>query len=186
MATYAFREGVGGDVVLADSRFVKPIPVHAQRPGALEAVEAVRRAAVEKRFAVELDKIVTDHGRPRREPYVAQPPAALRLAKLAEAHGFRVNLVVGVDRLTVEGIRDAEAFRMTYVRGKAERGSWHERTARYAMIRDTRPIGVNKLTRTGLAGKRAAGVGEYRLSIVASPTGVPCSVTEIERRIKAS
>ena len=53
------------------------------------------------------------------------------------------------------------------------------------MIEDERPVGVNKLTLTGLANRRAAGIGRTHLKLVASPRGVVVSTKEIERRISA-
>lgn len=187
MSTYAFRDA-GGDLVLNVPEFGKPVPAHAQTPGALMAVEAVRMTGRAKRTALADAEIVTDHGHPAVIPFdgEAVPRAARALVALAEAAGMRTNVVELADRCTVEGIDRARgvAFRAYWTRGRTAGGSWHERAYRYTLIDDTRPVGVNKLTLTGLKGKRAAGVGTTRLSIIASPLGIPCNITELERKVR--
>lgn len=207
MASYAFGGEPFSPGVLG-LEFARPIPVHAQRPGALMAVEAVRRAGRAKRSAGE---ITTDVGRPAYEPYEKPeietvvtkkgkrkrvptgrmlavdpvPSAARAFLKLAEAHGFEVNLIELRDRCTVEGIDRARgvAFRAYWVRGRTNGGTWHERRERYEIVRDDRPVGVAALTKTGLKGKRAAGVGTTRLALVASRLGTAHTITELTRKV---
>lgn len=187
MATYAFRDA-GGDLALNVPEFGKPVPAHAQTPGALQAVEAVRSAGRAKRDALADAEIVVDHGRPPVEPYDRDPvtSAARRLVELAESKGMRTNVIALTDRCTVEAVHPARgvAFRAYWTRGRADGATWHERAHRYTLVADGRPVGVNKLTKTGLANRRPAGVGETRLAILASPTGVKCNVTEIEKRVR--
>ena len=183
MASYAFGGEPFSPGVLG-LEFARPIPVHAQRPGALMAVEAVRRAGRAKRSAGE---ITTDVGRPAYEPYDRDPvPSAARaFLKLAEAHGFEVNLIELRDRCTVEGIDRASgvAFRAYWVRGRTNGGTWHERRERYEIVRDDRPVGIDKLKKTGLKGKRAAGVGTTRLALVASRLGTAHTITELTTKV---
>lgn len=211
MATYAFRDAAG-DLVLNAPEFAKPTPAHAQTPGALQAVEAVRAAGRLKRSKLDDAEIVIDLGRPPVEPFmmpetvtritkkgkrkveqtgrmIPRDPvtaSARRLIAHAEAAGMRTNVIALSDRCTVEAIDAARgiAFRAFWTRGAAKGGTWHERSYRYTLVADSRPVGVDKNKRTGLKGKRAAGVGETHLAIVASPVGVPCNITEIERRVK--
>lgn len=210
MPSYAFRDAAG-DLVLNVPEFVKPIPAHAQTPGALMAVEAVRAAGKAKRWALEED-YVTDHGVPPVEPYErpeirrwttkkgkrksaptgvmlpADPvtAGARALLVLAEERGFVAQIIALADRCTVEGYDAAAgvAFRAYWRRGSADGGSWHERAYRYTLVSDSRPVGVHKTAYVGLAGKRPAGVGTTRLSIIGSPMGIPCNITEITRRVK--
>lgn len=187
MATYAIRDA-GGDVVILAPEYGKPVPAHAQTEGAARAVEAVRVAGRAKRSALADAEIVTDHGNPAYEPYDRDPvpPAARKLRALAEAHGMTTNVVELTDRCTVEAIDAVRgvAFRCYYVRGQVKGGTWHEAAFRYTLADDPRPVGVHKTAFVALAGKRAKGVGPIHLRILGSPIGVPCNVTEIERRIK--
>lgn len=166
---------------LVGIEFARPTPLHALSPAALAAVEAHRAVAATDR----LEEFVTDHGRPRREPYTGSVPAnATKLRRLAEAHGFETMIVELEEGCRVEG-HHAErrvGFRATFIRGRADGASWHE-PYRYAIVRDDRPVGVNALTRTGLKGKRPAGVGTTRLALLASPSGFPITHTELTERI---
>lgn len=183
-ATYTFRDA-GGDVVRS-SPFGKPTPAHALTPAAEQAREAVRRFAYDRNLRREIAELVTDHGAPHVEPYAgARPAAATSLAARAERAGFRVNVfeTTGRVRTVVEGFKDPHAFRVSWHRGRAESGSWHGRHWRYGMREDSRPVGVAATSKTGLAGKRAAGVGAIHLTILASPLGVPCGVAEISKRV---
>ena len=185
MSSYAYR-GEPFTPGTFGIEFAKPLPVHTMTPGALAAVEAVRAAGRAKRASGEL---VASHGRPPYVPYDRDPvPKAARdLLELAESLGFETNLIALNDRCTVEGIdrRAGVAFRAFWVRGRTNGGTWHERRERYAIIRDDRPVGVAALTRTGLKGKRPAGVGTTRLSLVASRLGMPYTITDLQRKVEA-
>lgn len=190
------------------SPFGKPTPYHALTPAAKEGRESIRRYAHKRKLEREGALLVTDHGSPHVEPYVVaewrvtkkgkkkatgrmipgpRPAAATALAKKAELAGWKVNVFESHERVrtVVEGIRGDVAFRATWLRGRAESGTWHERDWRYAMIEDRRPVGVSKLTRVALAGKRPAGVGTTRLAIVAGPWGIAVGVSEISKRVSA-
>lgn len=168
--------------------FARPTPAHALTEGAAAAVATVRREGRGARLDRVMAGIVTEHGNPRgASPFEGEvvTAAARRLLRLAEATGWAASLHTLVDRCAVQGRRDDLAFRAYWVEGKADGGTWHEREWRYEMIQDARPVGVNVLTRTGLKGKRPAGVGVVRLQIVGSPLGLPVNITELERRVKA-
>lgn len=166
-----------------------PTPVHAQTEAAEKAREAIRRYGWNRRFEQETAKLVADHGRPATVPWPGEVVSrgAAALAKTAEAKGWRVNVIELADRCTVEGIRGNEAFRATWVRGRAFAGSWHESRIRYALTVDPRPAPeVSKLTRTSKAGHRPVGAGRTRLDIVASPAGMPIGVTAVIKRVTES
>lgn len=212
MATYAFRNAAG-DIEWM-SKLAMPAPAHALTPAAEEAREAMRRHGARQRIAREAALLVTDHGNPHVEPYTptkivrtwrttkkgkkklesetivpadVRPAAALALEKKAAAAGWETKIFTtpGDVRTVVEGRRDRQGFRAVWLRGRAESGTWHE-PWRYAMIHDTRPVGIAKLTRTALAGKRGAGMGEHRLAIVASPWGIAVGVSEISKRVSTT
>jgi hypothetical protein len=201
MSSYAFDGMLGIE-------FARPVPLHALQPSALAAVEAHRRVAHETKAQRVLDDLVTDHGRPHVEPYLipeirvtkkgkrkptgAMIPgdpmttAARRLVADAEASGFRVRVVEQDDRVLVQGQCGTVGFIASWIRGRAHKASWHEATMRFAMIEDERPVGVAKLTRTGLARHRAAGVDRLHLRIIASPDGVPIPFAELSAKVRAS
>lgn len=185
MTTYAFRDAAG-DVTMLAPEFGRPIPAHAQTAGALEAVEVMKAIGLERIAQREMDAIVTDHGRPPVVPYehdVVTANAA-KLAALAAAHGFEVKTLRFPDSCRIEGRHMGRrvGFTATWTRGRASGASWHERW-RYGIVADTRPVGVNKLTLTGLAKKRAAGIGETRLAILATPWGLPINHATLNERI---
>lgn len=185
MTTYAFRDE-RGDVTMLAPEFGRPIPVHAQQPSALAAVEAHKRIALERDAVRRMDEIVTDHGRPALVPYDGDvvTSTARGVVKLAEANGFEVKLFRFPDSCRVEGLHRGRRviFRATWTRGEADGAAWAE-PWRYGLVSDTRPVGVNKKTRTSLAKKRAAGIGTTRLTILASPYGLPINHTTLKERI---
>lgn len=184
MPSYAFRNAAG-DVILSAPEFAKPIPVHAQQPGALEAVEAMRRLGYERRLQHVIDTLVTDHGNPRRVVYSGGIPAnAKKLEASAQRAGFETQLLTFAEGCRVEGIDRAArvGFTATFIRGRAKSATWNT-PWRYGIVTDDRPVGVNSLTRTGLAGKRPAGVGTTRLAILGSPWGIALTHTELAERI---
>lgn len=164
----------------------KPAPAHTLTPEAEEAREMVRRHGRAKRLNDELARIVTDHGNPHITPYDGPAPAAAkRLLGKAEALGMTAHLFTSRAGHVVEAIdpKRGVAFRAVWTRGKADGGTWHERADRYEWHEDARPVGVNATTRTALADKRPAGMSSTRLKLVASRAGMPCNITEIEKRV---
>lgn len=157
--------------------FDKPIPVELQREWARR--DAQRRP--------EPEVFVTDHGHPRWVPYdgAVETASARRLRRLAEAAGFEIRGYEDAERCTVEGFHHERrvGFRASWLRGKADFGSWHA-PYKTMTVRDERPIGINKLTRTALKDHRGAGSGDTRVIIVSSPHGLSVGVTEVERRVK--
>lgn len=185
MSTYAFRSP-SGDIERM-SPLGKPPAPHTLTAAAEAARVAVRLFAHARGIDRVVAGLVTDHGAPHVEPYDGpRPTAATRLEKLAAERGFRTNVFETAERTVVEGFKDPHAFRASWLRGRAESATWHERTWRYAMVSDARPIGVSARDRVALAGKRAAGVGAQHLSIVASPVGIPVGITEVTKRVKES
>ena len=172
-----------------DLKLGVPTLVHAQTEAAELGREAVRRSAWRQRLEREADALVVDHGRPRLEPWPGEvvPRNARALAATAEAKGWRVNIVEGADRCSVEGIRGREGFRAIWVRGRAHSGTWHEARTRYALIEDTRPEPrQNAKTKTSLANRRPVGVSRVHLSILGSPTGITIGVSTLVARVNAS
>jgi hypothetical protein len=187
VSTYAFRDA-SGDLVASFPEFARPIPAHALTEGALEAVEAVRAAGRAKRLDATVAGLVLEHGNPAPvEPYEGDvvTPGARSLMALAAMQGFDVKLDELADRCVVSGIRRDCGFSVEWLRGRASKATWHEPRLRYAMMRDTRPVGVSARDRVALAGNRGAGLGEYHLTIVASPHGVVVNLTTVTERIKA-
>ena len=184
MTSYAFRDA-RGDLVLSAPEFAKPRPAHTLTPSALEAVEAMRRLGHERRLDAVVRSLVTDHGRPHVAPYTGGVPAAAkRVEKAASAAGFETQLLTFAEGCRVEGIDRAArvGFTATFIRGRAKSATWNT-PWRYGIVPDDRPVGVNSLTRTGLAGKRPAGVGATRLAILGSPWGIALTHTELAKRI---
>lgn len=182
MPSYAFRDA-GGDVVLLAPEFAMPIPVHAQIAQALRDRDAAAPARVPTLVEAVAD-LVTDHGLP---PYYRGPvPAnARKLVALAEAAGFETKTLEHRTGCRVEGYNADRAlgFTATFTRGRADGATWNT-PWRYGIVEDRRPVGVNKKTRLGLAGKRSAGVGPQRLAILGSPWGVAISHTELTERLQ--
>jgi hypothetical protein len=171
---------------LTGIEFAKPTPAHALTPPALEAVEAMRRAGWQRRIDERAAELVTNHDNPRVRPYTGPIPAgAKRLLALALSKGMTAQIVTSKTGHTVEGIdpKRGVAFRATWSRGSASGGSWHEKRDRYIFVEDARAVGVNALTKTGLKGRRPAGVDRVHLKAVALRDGMPYNVTEIERKV---
>lgn len=167
-----------------DLGLAMPRAAHTLTPGALEAVESMRRAGHERRRERVVAALVTDHGHTRIAPHSGKPPAALaRVEALALAHGWKVKRYESITGHALQGRKDDLGFRAIWQHGKTRGATWHERTARWSLVRDERPPGVNKLTRTSLKGKRPAGVGEIRLALLGAPWGLPLNVTALEDRL---
>ena len=172
-----------------DLRLTMPTPVHAQTEAAEDARRAIRRDAWRKRIAREAAELVVDHGRPHREPWPGEvvPRNAHALVKTAEAKGWKVTIDRRPDRCHIIGIRGREGFRATWVRGRADSASWHEASFRYGIIEDTRPEPKqNAKTKTSLANRRPVGTSRVRLTMLASPGGMPLSVTALVAKVNAS
>lgn len=187
MVSYAFRAGVGGDIERS-SPLAKPLPYHSLTPAAEQAREAVRHFAHDRGIRRAVASLVTDHGNPPKPArYKGPRPAnAEKLAAAARARGFKVNVFETRVRTVVEGFKDPHAFRCTWLRGSAESGTWHERQWRYALVNDPRPVGVDKVAKVGLKGKRGAGLESTHLAIVASPVGVVVGVSEVSKRVSTA
>ena len=183
MTTYAFRT-YAGDLFLSAPEFGRPTPVHAQIAASQrEAERAGATASVRRRLRSA--ELVTDHGNPPpyRGPKV--PANASKLMMQAHAAGFAVKALEFVDGVEVQGLhkRRRVGFRAEYVRGRAKSASWHE-PYRYSIVRDTRAVKVNALSRTGLKGYRTAGMSETRLQLLGRPQGMKITVTQLLERIE--
>lgn len=168
--------------------FAKPAPAHTLTPGAEAAVESVRRLGHERRAERVISSLVTDVGNPHVTPYDGPVPAAAkRVGALAERHGFTITLHKTRAGVSLHGVNRVRGvgFAAHWAYGKTTGGSWHEKRERYAVIEDARPIGIDEKARVGKKGFRSPGMGTQRLKLVASPRGIPCNITEIERRISA-
>ena len=171
-----------------DLDLVKPIPAHALTEAAEEARQSIRRYGHRRRLEAQVSALVTEVGNPRAEPFDGDvvPAAAKRLEAKARAAGFQTVVVEQVAGCVVEGL-DRErkvGFRAFWERGKAAGATWHSGGRdRFVLVHDTRPVGVNRISRTGLAGKRPAGVGAVHLKLTETPRGIPVSVTELQQRI---
>jgi len=173
--------------------FSRPVPFHALQPGALEAVQRMKEEGDTRLAARAVDRIMakvhTKHGNPRRKDSgyegVRVTPMARRMLAKAEAAGFTAR-VHELDRgCMVEGYRlepEKVGFRAWWDEGSADGASWHE-PWRYEMMRDDRPVGVNKTALVALAGKRAAGLGAEHLRIVGTPWGLPIDHTTLGKRL---
>ena len=160
------------------SRFGKPTPLHAQR-----AAEARERMA--PRSVARLP-IVTDHGMP--PAYRSIPKAALDFAKRATAAGFDVRVDQTRRATVVSGwrARTRQGFRAVWTAGRSTGGTWHEPKTQWRLVDiSDRPIGVDAVAKTTKVGCRHDESDTTRLVLVSSPRGVPCNITEIERRISA-
>jgi hypothetical protein len=186
-ATYAFRDP-SGDITSIAPDFGKPRPAHTLTPEAEAAVETMLRIGHARRAERLVSSLVTDVGNPPVTPYAGPIPTnAKRTGALAERHGFTVKMIRHATGVSLHAVnrKRGVGFAAHWIRGKTTGGTWHEKRERYVMIEDTRPVGVSETTRTGKAKHRAAGMGTQRLKLVASPRGIPCNITEIERRISA-
>lgn len=170
-----------------DLGLAMPTPAHALTPAALAAVETMRaygKARTRERFVTSL---VTEHGHKRPEPFdgAIVPAGAKTLLKRAEDAGMTAQIVEHAEGCTVEAYDLARgvAFRAHWHRGKTLGASWHEARDRYTLVHDARPAGVNKLTRTGIEGKRAPGLDAIHLEALALRTGLPLNITELTKRV---
>lgn len=147
-----------------------------------EHIRAVRhRRAAEEAVA----DLVTSHP----IPWLSDPvtAASRTLERLATSKGMVTRLHVELDGCVLEGrVGDQRlGFRAAWRRGKADSALWYEPEARWTLAPDPRPVGVSKLTRVGLKGRRTYGLGEVHLKQLASPFGVLVSFAELTARVKA-
>lgn len=167
-----------------DLGLARPSPAHTLTPGAIEAVEAMRRHGYEKRIDRAVSRLVTKHGHARLVPHSGKPSAGYeRVKALAEANGWTVTEYESPTGHALQGRKGDLGFRAMWQWGRTAGASWHERTPRWSLVRDARPPGKNAKTRTGVKGKRPPGVGEIRLALLAAPWGLPLKITELEERL---
>ena len=182
MPSYAFRDP-SGDLLVSAPEFAMPIPVHAQIAQAQRAPDVAAPQRVPSAAELVAD-LVTDHDLPRyyRGPV---PRRARALVALAESAGFETKTLAHRTGHRVEGYHAGRAlgFTATWERGRAKGATWHT-PWRYGIVDDRRPVGVNKTSRTGLAGKRAAGMGTTRLAILGSPWGLAITHSELTSRLQ--
>lgn len=193
MPTYAFRDP-SGDLLVSAPEFAMPTPVHAQVAQAQRERDAAGGPRIPNVAEVVAD-LVTDHGLPRYYRG-AVPRNARALVALAESAGFETKTLEHRTGHRVEGYHADRAlgFTATWERGRAKGATWNT-PWRYGVVEDSRPVGVNAKTRTGLAGKRAAGLGvgdgrgagapgTTRLAILGTPWGVPITHSELTARLQ--
>lgn len=168
--------------------FARPRPAHALTAGAEAARETMRRVGREKRVERTVSSLVTQHGNPHVEPYDGPlvPAAAKVTERKARAAGFETTMHETPVGCSLHGVHRERGvgFAAHWLRGKTAGGTWHERETRYKLVDiSDRPIGVDQKTRLTKAKHRHDESDRTRLVCVASPHGVSCGITEIERRI---
>jgi len=164
-----------------DLKLAMPRRPDTMTPGALDAVERMRHAGIDRRVDAEVARLVTTH-KPLLKPDA--PPAALvKLHLLAVAHGWTVTRYESPTGHALQGRRGDLGFRAYWQYGKTTGASWHERKARWTLIDDPRPVGMNTRDRVGLKGSRSEGMGRVRLQLLAAPWGLPLNVSELSERI---
>lgn len=175
MATYVFAR-----------EFARPVPAHTLTDSARDAVMAVQRYAATRRLDRAVAGIVLDVGRPPGSAAWEGDPVARNargLLALAQEHGFTARLSVVGESCMVEGHHPARVgFRCYWRRGRILGGSWHE-PWRYELVDDPRTVAIDQRARVGKAGHRSPGMGTTRLSIVASPRGVPIGYAALKARL---
>lgn len=170
-----------------DLRVAQPIPAHALTPAAEEARLAMRSYGHKRKVEHTMSRLVTKHGHVRVIPHNAPPPAAYRRVKaLAEAHGFTVTEYRSTTGHALQGRRGDLGFRAVWQWGRTKGASWHERTARWTLVADDRPIKMNERDHVGLKGYRSKGMGTTRLKLLATPDGMPLNLTALEERLRES
>lgn len=163
-----------------------PMPRHMISPETEAGREMIREwyAGARSRAFVE-QPIARNHAdhRPWRGQLV--PAGAKRLASLAEAAGFEVRIDETMHGCVVSGHRAEPrcGFRASWTRGLTSGASWHE-PLRYEMVEDRRPVEIDQRSRVGKVGFRTTGQSAYRLSLVATPTGLPLGVRALEDRLR--
>lgn len=171
-----------------DLGLAMPTPVHALTDGAEEARVAMRRYGYERRLERIISSLVTDHGNPHVEPYDGPlvPAAAKRTQAKADAAGFETTMHETAVGCSLHGVHRERGvgFAAHWHRGKTTGGTWHDRKTLWKLVDiSSRPIGVDAKTKLTKAKHRHDVNDRTRLVLVASPRGVPCNITEIERRI---
>jgi hypothetical protein len=167
-----------------DLKLAKPRRPDTMTPGAIEAVERMRFEAWLRRLS-----FVTVHGVPRgsTRDRAPKPPAGYaRVKRIAEEHGWTVTEYTSRTGYALQGRRGDLGFRAYWQWGKTTGASWHERTPRWTLVDDPRPIKMNTRDHVGLKGYRSEGMGRVRLALLADPYGLPINVTTLEERLAAS
>lgn len=150
-------------------------------PGAIEAVERMRWEGRLRRL-----RFVTSHGVPKgsTRDRPARPPAGyVRVKRIAEEHGWTVTEYTSRTGHALQGRKGELGFRAMWQWGKTTGATWHELTPRWTLIDDPRPIRMNTRDHVGLKGARSEGMGRVRLTLLASPYGLPINVTTLEERL---
>lgn len=163
-----------------DLKLALPRRPDTMTPGAIAAVERMRAAPVARRVEAEMAKLVAP--RPLVKPESA-PPGLLKVQRLAEAHGWTVKLYESETGHALQGRRGDLGFRAFWQYGKTTGATWHERTPRWTLVDDPRPIRMNTRDRVGLKDFRSEGMGRARLKLLAAPWGLPLNVTELTERL---
>lgn len=171
-----------------DLGLAKPTPIHALTPAAEEAREAMRRYGAARQRERAVASLVTKHGHERVEPYDGPlvPAAARTTERKAKAAGFETTMHETAVGCSLHGVHRGRGvgFAAHWHRGKTAGGTWHERTTRWSLVDiSARPIGVDAKTKLTKARHRHDANDRTRLVLVSSPRGVPCNITEIEKRI---
>ena len=171
-----------------DLGLAMPTPAHALAPGAEAARESMRRLGAEKRVERDVARLVTVHGHARIEPHDGPlvPAAARSTQRHAESHGFETAMIETPVGCSLHGIHRERGvgFAAHWHRGKTSGGTWHEREVRWSLVDiSSRPIGVDAKTKLAKARHRHDAGDRTRLVLLAAPYGVPCNITEIEKRI---
>lgn len=191
MATYLFRS-LDGDVLSSHPRLAVPVPLHALRASSVAAVEAHRALASAEWMERALARLVReplggDAEGEAVEPYEGDVVTAnaRKLHAVAVAAGFTAQVLELADRCVVEGYRQRPrfvAFRASWVRGSAGRGTWHE-PWRFEEVDDPRTVKVSESSRLARAKHRAAGVPPRHMRQTASPWGVEVGVSQVMARV---
>lgn len=170
-----------------DLKLSKPMPAHALTPEAEEARLMMRSYGYARHVERIIVSLVTKHGHRRIRYHDAPPPAAYRRVKaLAEAHGFTVTEYRSPTGHALQGRRGDLGFRAFWQWGRTTGATWHERTARWMLVDDPRPVKMNERDHVGLKGYRTTGMGRTRLKLLATPDGLPLKLTILEQRIASS
>lgn len=186
MASYAYG-GDGGPGPIGNE-FARPTPLHVLKAHEAERALMASPASIARR----VDAQVAEFGRVTaivEEAWAGEvvTAGARRLQALADENGFTTMITEHAESCVVEGHRRVGetwcGFRAWWVRGRTDGGSWHA-PWKYEMITDERPIAVDANAKTGKKGFRSPGMGTQRMSLVASPKGIPLTVTEVTARIR--
>lgn len=179
------------------------LPFDIRRPPALHTISAEHNAReVEKRRAAAAqppppivyapDDFVTTHPWPPRDPV---PSAGHLLTRRATAAGMEVRTHMTDEGCTIEGRVPGQrlGFSAAYRRGQAIGAVWYSPEDAFEMMHDDRPDPDAKVRRIVKGKERMqadpkrmpTGLARDHLRQTASRRGLPVSMTELARRIKA-